>query len=69
MIAISKKKFKFHNHSTWRQTQTIAFFACLLETMVFLQDEDNEIDTRIVMVVDVIFRRISKEEKAKKHYN
>ena len=37
--------------------------------MVFLQDEHNEIDTRIVMVVYVIFRGISKEEEAKKHYS
>lgn len=37
--------------------------------MVFLLDEHNEIDTRIVIVVDVIFRGISKEEEAKKHYS
>ena len=43
---------ELHNHSTWRETQTIAFSACLLGTMVFPNDEGKEIDTRAVMVVD-----------------
>ena len=30
---------EFHNHSTWRQTLTIAFSAILLGTMVFHKDE------------------------------
>ena len=57
---------EFHNHSAWRQTHIIAFSACLLGMMVFPLDEGKEIDTRIVMVLDSIFRGIGKEEEAKK---
>lgn len=60
---------EFYNHSTWRQTLTITFSVCLLGTMVFPQDEEKVIDTRVVMVVDAIFRGIGKGEEAKKHYS
>ena len=36
---------ELHIHSNWRQTQTIAFSACLLGTMVFSQDEGKVIDS------------------------
>ena len=32
-------------------------------------DKEKEIDTRVVMVVDAIFRGIGKGEKPKKHYS
>lgn len=37
--------------------------------MVFPRDEKNEIDTRIIMVTDVIFRGIDKAKQVNKHYN
>ena len=51
---------EFHDHNTWRQTQTIAFSPCLLGTMVFPYDKGKEIYTRVVMVVDAILRGIGK---------
>ena len=59
--------FEFHNHSTWRQTQTIALSTCLLGTMVFPKDEGKEIDTRVVMVVDAMFRGIGRKKEEKKY--
>jgi len=32
---------EFLNHSTWSQTQTLAFSVCLLGTIVFPQDGGN----------------------------
>ena len=55
--------FEFHNHSTWRQTQTIALSTCLLGTMVFPKDEGKEIDTRAVMVVDDMFKGIGRKQE------
>ena len=54
---------EFHNHSTWRQTQTIALSTCLLGTMVFPKDEGKEIDTRAVMVVDDMFKGIGRKQE------
>ena len=59
--------FEFHNHSTWRQTQTIALSTCLLGTMVFPKDEGKEIDTRVVMVVNAMFRGIGRKSEEKKY--
>lgn len=36
---------------------------------MFPHDKEKEIDTRVVMVVDAIFRGIGKGEKPKKHYS
>ena len=60
---------EFHNRSAWRQTQTIAFSACLLGTMVFPKDEGKEIDTQVVMVVDTMFRGIGRKQEQKKNYS
>lgn len=58
---------KFHGHSAWRKTHVIAFSACLFGTMVFPKDEGNEMNTRVVMVVDSIFREIGKKWEEKKY--
>ena len=58
---------EFHDHNTWRQTQTIAFSAWLLGTMLFPQDEGKEIETWVVMAADNIYRGIGKKQKEKKH--
>ena len=54
---------ELHNHSTLRQTQTVAFSACHLRTMVFPEDEGNEIDTRVVMVVDAMYTGIGRKQE------
>ena len=58
---------EFHNHSTWRKTQTLAFTACLLGTMVFPKDKGKEINTRVVMVVDAMFIGIGRTQEEKKY--
>ncbi|KAL3337718.1 hypothetical protein AABB24_030047 [Solanum stoloniferum] len=60
---------EFLDYGNWRQTQTLAFVMCLLGTMVFSQDEGNEIDTRIVMVTHSIFEGVGKNRQVKKYFN
>ena len=58
---------EFHDHSTWRQTQAMAFSACLLGTMLFPKDEEKKIGTQVVMVVNAMFRGIGRKSEEKKY--
>ena len=58
---------EFHNHNRWRQTQIIALSSCLLWTMMFPKDEGKEINTRVVMLVDTMFRGICRKQEEKKY--